>query len=386
MLVTAIARGDWDALAGLYDRFAGTLLAVGHRILGPNREVEDLLHDVFLEVWHHAGEYSPQRGSVRSWLLVRMRSRSLDRLRSARIARAAVDEVQATTPHETQAADGPHHRALHQRLREALTTLPEDQQQVLALNYFEGFGRRDSGAAGHPGRHHQVADAAGHDPPPRPARRGPVASTAATHIVDQVDELVLGLLTPDEEAAARAHAERCLDCTAALGLAEEVYHLGALTAEPVTAAPTPALRERLVTSAAATNRFARFVDRVAEAIQLGKEKAASLLAAIDDPASWEASPWTGIRLFHLPHGPQLADAVVGFVRLPGGTRFPDYRHLGEEITLVLQGTVRDESGAINRPGDEIANTGDTAHWFEALPGPDYIYLVVVRTGGTGRTP
>jgi RNA polymerase sigma-70 factor (ECF subfamily) len=146
MLVIAIARGDRDALASLYDRFAGTLLAVGHRILGPSREVEDLLHDVFLEVWHHAGEYSPQRGSVRSWLLVRMRSRSLDRLRSARIARAAVDEVQATAPLETHTADSPHHRALHQRLREALATLPEDQQQVLALNYFEGLSAAEIGS------------------------------------------------------------------------------------------------------------------------------------------------------------------------------------------------------------------------------------------------
>jgi RNA polymerase sigma-70 factor (ECF subfamily) len=97
-------------------------------------------------VWHHAGEYSPERGSVRAWLLVRMRSRSLDRLRSARIARAAVDEVQASSPAETAIVDSPHHKALHQRLREALRTLPEDQQQVLALNYFEGLSASEIGA------------------------------------------------------------------------------------------------------------------------------------------------------------------------------------------------------------------------------------------------
>lgn len=204
-------------------------------------------------------------------------------------------------------------------------------------------------------------------------------SAGAVHIVDQIDELVLGLLDPGEEASARAHAERCLDCAAALGEAEEAYHL-TMSAGAAATPPPPALRERLVASVAATNRFARFVDRVAELIQLSKDRAASLLAAIDDTTSWEDAPWAGVRLFHLPHDPQLADAVVGFVRMPGGTRFPHHRHLGEETTLVLQGTVRDESGAINRPGDEIPNTEDTAHWFEALPGPDYIYLVVVKTG------
>jgi hypothetical protein len=204
-------------------------------------------------------------------------------------------------------------------------------------------------------------------------------STSTLHIVDQVDELVLGLLAPDAEATARDHAERCLDCGAALGEAEEAYQL-AMTAEAPAAPPAASVRQRLVASVASANRFARFIDRVAALIQVTKETAASLLASIDDPKSWEDGPWKDVRLVNLPHGPQLNDAVVGFVRMPGGTQFPHHRHLGEETTLVLQGTVRDVDGTINRPGDEIASKGETAHSFEALPGVDYIYLVVVRTG------
>src|SRR5437762_2501592 len=64
-LVLAVARGDRAALARLYDRYASTLLAVGMRILGERREAEDVLHDVFLEVWRAANDYSEERGTVR---------------------------------------------------------------------------------------------------------------------------------------------------------------------------------------------------------------------------------------------------------------------------------------------------------------------------------
>ena len=88
-LVIAIADGDRDALASLYDIYAPIMLATAHRMMGDRREAEDVLHDVFLEVWRKAGTYDPGRAKVKTWLLLRLRSRVLDRLRSAR----------HTTPH-----------------------------------------------------------------------------------------------------------------------------------------------------------------------------------------------------------------------------------------------------------------------------------------------
>src|ERR1700760_2526308 len=88
-LVNGAAAGDRDCLAGLYDRYAPALLAIGRRILGDRREAEDLLHDVFIEVWRQAGDYDESRGSVRAWLLMRMRSRALDRRKSAAISKRA---------------------------------------------------------------------------------------------------------------------------------------------------------------------------------------------------------------------------------------------------------------------------------------------------------
>ena len=74
-LMQAVAAGDRAALATLYDRHAPILLALGSRIVPDRAEVEDVLHDVFLEAWRRAHRYDPRRASVRTWLAVRMRSR-----------------------------------------------------------------------------------------------------------------------------------------------------------------------------------------------------------------------------------------------------------------------------------------------------------------------
>ena len=81
-LIARMAQGDQSALAELYGRYVRTLLALAHGIVGSRAEAEDVIHDVFLEVWRHCAQYDPQRASVRTWLLMRVRSRSLDRLRS----------------------------------------------------------------------------------------------------------------------------------------------------------------------------------------------------------------------------------------------------------------------------------------------------------------
>jgi RNA polymerase sigma-70 factor (ECF subfamily) len=133
----AAAEGNADALGALYDRHAPTLLAIGQRILRNGREAEDLLHDVFVEAWRHAGDYDPARGSVGAWLRLRMRSRALDRVRSPRVARARPfdDAVQATLAGN----DNPERAADGGVLHSALDTLPDEQRKVLLLGYFEGL-------------------------------------------------------------------------------------------------------------------------------------------------------------------------------------------------------------------------------------------------------
>lgn len=87
-LVKLLAAGDQDALAELYDRYSAMMVGVAVRLLNNNRDAEDLVHDVFIEAWQKASSFDPTRGTVRSWLMVRLRSRAADRRRTLSTARA----------------------------------------------------------------------------------------------------------------------------------------------------------------------------------------------------------------------------------------------------------------------------------------------------------
>ena len=138
LLMAAVVRGDRGALADLYDRHSGVLLAVGLRIVGDRAQAEDLLHDVFLEAWHQAATFDHTRGTVRAWLVTRMRSRALDRrnagARSARILKHAADEAPAATSAPSEATGGD-----RERVRRLVVSLPEELNAVIGLAYFEGL-------------------------------------------------------------------------------------------------------------------------------------------------------------------------------------------------------------------------------------------------------
>lgn len=138
-LIAQIVRGDRAAIAALYDRYAPLLTALGDRVLRDSKEAEDLLHDVFLEVWRHAGDYDATRGSVRSWLCMRMRSRALDRVRSAGRSRSVPMEDAGVTEVESMVDEDPTLAPDRMIIRRALTNLPPEQREVLELGYFEGL-------------------------------------------------------------------------------------------------------------------------------------------------------------------------------------------------------------------------------------------------------
>jgi RNA polymerase sigma-70 factor (ECF subfamily) len=131
-----MALGEPEALGILYDRHAGVMLALGVRILRARRDAEDLLHDVFLEAWRNAGDYDPARGSVKNWLLLRMRSRCLDRVRSHAFSRAEALQADAARYGSDEKFD---RRIDGARARSLLDTLPEGQREVLELGYLQGL-------------------------------------------------------------------------------------------------------------------------------------------------------------------------------------------------------------------------------------------------------
>ncbi len=141
-LIRAVAGGDHDALATLYDRHVGVMMAVAVRILKNRADAEDLLHDVFVESWEKAANFDRHRGTVRSWLLIRVRSRAIDRLRSLAVAKQhAVIEKDNVTPvlPEWEAAD-------RERAERALRQLPDEQRILVELSYFEGLTYREMAA------------------------------------------------------------------------------------------------------------------------------------------------------------------------------------------------------------------------------------------------
>ena len=79
-LLRAIARGDREAYAALYDRHGAILLGLLSRILRSRSEAEDVLQEVFLQVWLRAGDFDARRGGAFPWLALLARSRALDRL------------------------------------------------------------------------------------------------------------------------------------------------------------------------------------------------------------------------------------------------------------------------------------------------------------------
>lgn len=143
-LVAAMARGDGRALSELYDRYSSLMMAVALRVLHNRAMAEDLLHDVLLEAWRAAPTYDRGRGTVKTWLLVRLRSRALDKVRSAAVSRR-VDHggVDLPEPDRDRRADDPSLGHDRRRLRRIVSELPQQQREVLELAYFEGLSGRE---------------------------------------------------------------------------------------------------------------------------------------------------------------------------------------------------------------------------------------------------
>lgn len=138
-IIKAIQQGNREAFAELYDQHNAWLMAVAYRILQNRRDAEDLLHDVFLEIWKKATSYDPKRGTVRSWLAVKIRSRALDRHRALNTVKKHVLE-QASSEIESVPATNETNCVVDCNLaRQMLAQLTPVQRSVIELSYFGGF-------------------------------------------------------------------------------------------------------------------------------------------------------------------------------------------------------------------------------------------------------
>ena len=139
-LLHAVARGDEVALARLYDAYRVILFGLLVRILNSREEAEDILQDVFIQVWRRAKDFDEQRGKPFTWLVTLTRSRAIDRLRLLGARQRLMDSAAQNTPNEaSDAVTDTLHSEQKEIIGRALAALPEDQSYTLKLAYFEGL-------------------------------------------------------------------------------------------------------------------------------------------------------------------------------------------------------------------------------------------------------
>ncbi|MBM0742363.1 sigma-70 family RNA polymerase sigma factor [Phormidium sp. CLA17] len=150
-ILARIAQQDETALAQLYDRYARVLYSIAFKSLGSVEESEEVVLDVFSQVWRIAKRYDTQKGRVDTWLFMLARSRILDRLRA--IQRSAKLPTTSTDAVEIQIAGfsvDPIEDALiserQTQVLSALKTLPPEQRLVLELAYYKGMTQSEIAA------------------------------------------------------------------------------------------------------------------------------------------------------------------------------------------------------------------------------------------------
>ncbi|QEH39248.1 ECF RNA polymerase sigma factor RpoE (plasmid) [Aquisphaera giovannonii] len=147
-LIAAVARGDRQALERLYDRYAPIVHSVGLRILGIRADADDVVQEVFLQVWRRAETYRPDRGSPECWILTIARNRALAKMRAANTMKKGLETLRLRPrPTGVESASGPVVRAESATaVRTALAGLPDEQRRALELAYFEGLTQSEIAA------------------------------------------------------------------------------------------------------------------------------------------------------------------------------------------------------------------------------------------------
>lgn len=150
-LIRRLKARDEGALAELYDALAPWVLGLATRILKDHAEAEEVLGDVFVQVWGHIHQHEADRGPLVPWVLSIARNRALDALRRRHrwwrkaerwgAAQRLEDDgaVPAPDPAEAAVPGWP----VHQEVHAALAALPADQRSVVVLAYFEGLSHSE---------------------------------------------------------------------------------------------------------------------------------------------------------------------------------------------------------------------------------------------------
>jgi RNA polymerase sigma-70 factor (ECF subfamily) len=147
-LIQQVAKQDREAFSQLYDRSSALVFSLAMRMLKVRSDAEDLLQEVFVQVWRQASNYSAERGSPEAWIVNIARSRAIDKIRSIR--RMEKSFVLTDDPARAESGDNVESSAAESEVKltmnSALTNIPEAQRKVLELAYFDGLSQTEIAA------------------------------------------------------------------------------------------------------------------------------------------------------------------------------------------------------------------------------------------------
>jgi RNA polymerase sigma-70 factor, ECF subfamily len=151
-LMKAITDRHQHALEELYGRYGKTLKAVIARVVHEEAEADDVLQEIFLQIWREAANYSPQAGKPLGWVVTLARRRAIDRLRRRQAYCRAKDRFEEHVEQEPAAWK---HNGIEQDISRAdirrflerqMRDLPAFQREALELSFFEGLSHREIAA------------------------------------------------------------------------------------------------------------------------------------------------------------------------------------------------------------------------------------------------
>lgn len=139
-LISAVRSGDESAMAALYDRYSGIVYSVALRVLGDTAAAEDVLQEVFMQLWRNPGVFDSSRGNLGAWLAVISRNRAIDSLRKRHPETDVEDVIVSVEP--DMSGDAERSRAM-EKVRSALGAMPAAQRSALEMAYFEGLSHSE---------------------------------------------------------------------------------------------------------------------------------------------------------------------------------------------------------------------------------------------------
>jgi RNA polymerase sigma-70 factor, ECF subfamily len=153
-LMKAVSRRRYDALAELYDRHGKRLRATIDGVVHEEAEADDVLQEIFIQIWEEAARYSPKAGKPLGWMVTIARRRAIDRLRRRQAYSRARERYQKRVTHETSSSTREADEVfmlndLRHFLKECMRILPRLQREAVELAFFKGLSHREIAAATH---------------------------------------------------------------------------------------------------------------------------------------------------------------------------------------------------------------------------------------------